>query len=457
MDPIIIVPLPVGKLGIKFTGSTEVIVSQVKEDGAMNGRPIKPGYIVKSLILGDGSEYKPNSKEELVAALGNQSHDPNRKLKLQMAFKNQVGVTLPASKSLGFEIEDRNGKPTIVSIQSFCSIKDQINVGMVVDKVSMPNDYDMEGYNAEAINGLLNSTSTITGRKMVLKALDAIVAPTSENVDFDSKTLELPSGRALGLRLGGSVATIQDIEENSPLSGVIFPGMIIASVRIPNGTQYNNLSGVLLHKVFIETMYIEGRLIHLIDSPEGMTSEEPTLQIFPPILGASMEELGISLSSNGTELIVDKVETYSDLSNVMPKGAGLVSVSWRVDGTNRVNTLSPQTPEQFDDLLLQSSGCDRFFMMHGLENIYMPDECTIPLPKGKLGVVFKGASPAMIVRMKNDSPLLDSPVVPGMAVSSLVIDGVVYNQPTTQLLTEKLAESPNSSYRRVTFVNPRKL
>mmetsp|Transcript_19123 Transcript_19123/g.21872 ORF Transcript_19123/g.21872 Transcript_19123/m.21872 type:complete len:450 (+) Transcript_19123:272-1621(+) len=447
----VIVPLPSGKLGLSFVGSGEVVVSSVKAAGAMSGRPIKTGYIVESVFLGSGAEEDVTSKKQLVAILNENSNDEGRKLKCKIAYKDEQEIELPVG-DLGFRVTNRRDAPSITNIQPTCAIRSQLSANMVVNQVDI-NGYQLVGGSVDEITKLLDMSSNQEGRKLTL------LRPGSElsekTINFEgAKTLELPTGN-LGIRLGASVPTIDEISPNSPIAGEIYPGMAIQAVRIPNGSQYDDLSGLVLHKVLVDTSNIEGRIINLISAEDNAAQLEPTLKFFPPSLGGSMAEIGFDTVVNDEgELVVSDIPDHSNLYGVLQPGLILSEYTWK-EGS-RMTSSTPTSRAELDELLLQSSGCDRFIIFHGVRNSFMPDQAVIDLQPGKLGITFKG-NPARIAKIKDDSQVIGTPAMPGMVVSEAIIDGMTYTSPETPELTNALRDSSGSSSRQLTLVNPNKI
>jgi len=623
----LIVPLKPGKLGVSFSGKSDVVVSSIQEDGAMHDCPVKVGYIVVSLMLSNNKEITNFDKIELVRLLSENSEDPNRKIKFLIAYPDDIEINLPASENLGFVIMQQNGRPRVLDIAPDCKDKELISAGMVIDCIELPSSYKMIGYNAEEVKTLLAITSSVEGRKMHLKSPQSTLS--EKTTKFDSITITIPdtSDGDLGLKLGGKVATVKEVEEGSPLVGTVLPGMLISALRVPNGSEFNFLPGYLLTEALEETKHIEGRRLRLVAKEAIEEDSKPVLRIFPTALGKSMEELGIKMYDNGLgKLFVDSVEETSYLNQILPHGLdGLsllsttytdlskprafrdhiiisevfynepgasTSIEWvglfnpcvddiditdwklvknddtekptvkkiekatiksggtmvfgkngfesqhgfahdhklrfgltnkgmlltlkdntdaKIDevgwGRNReewksmytamdgqsikrysaskenvskptdwtINfvptphdvaipltqplpvTQTPTTVEEFQDILLNSSGCDRHFTFGDVEQSFMPDECALVLPIGEdLGVEFEG-DPAMISKIRDESPLMDLYVMLGMIVANIKIDGKTYYNLDNEDLTEKLKNSNMKYGRTMKCVNPLKI
>lgn len=438
----VVVPLPVGKLGVTFVGkSGNVVVANVKENGAMYGRAIKPGYIVKSIIIGD-KERTFADKKELANILSENSEDATRKLRCQIAYKAEIEVTVPSAD--GFALATRKGLPTISKIEANCPLKAKGSVGMIVNKVQI-GGYSMVGHDTDAITSLLNGASdpiTLT-----------LLAPKSTLSDKDIKfgstrVVELPLAASSLLKISGE--SIPKIDVGTSVKGIL-PGMAVQAVRIPNGSQYDDLSATQLMKVLAETDDIEGRLINLVSNEYKKVA--PTLKVYPPTLGGSMSELGFVCESAGGGLVVSHVEDYSDLAGIS-KGLKFLGLTYEeADDTTR--TGSPSTPAELDALLAKSSGCDRYMVFGGLStSLGGNEEVTISLSPGKLGMVFKGI-PAVLTGIKETSQILGKGygIGIGMVVVEAVIGGQKFDNPSTTQLTSALIANATSSDRQVTFAS----
>lgn len=446
----ITVAIPEGTVGLVFTGSSTPILSRVKEDGPMAGKSVKPGYIVDSLILGSGKTMAGLSKIELITKLKETADDPNRKIIFEIAYKKGgIEVDIPTGKAtnLGLVIAEKKGFPTVTNMSADCPIKGKISRGMLVGSVSS-DTFSMTGYTSEDINAFLNSTSTLTTRKMIFMSPED--PPKEKSIDYEEKVIELPSGRGLGIKLGGNVATVLSIEPSSPLAGFLFPGMAITAVRIADGREFHGLSGSILYKVLQETMYTEGRQLYC-PPPGTEIGTDVTLKFFPPMLGQTAEELGCKFESDGEALKL--VDSYGSAFDVVPKGVIMTAFAFKSAVSSEEKVFTPSSAEELDAMLLDSSGCARHFIFAGVDSAYMPDEVTVMVPPGKIGAVFKGV-PATLVKVKEESPLNQTAAVPGMVVAAVTIDGKTESNPATKTLTALLSKNPDAQ-RSIKFVNPK--
>lgn len=463
--PKITVPLPEGKIGISFTGKTQAVVSSVKKNGPMDGKPLKTGYIAETLTLDNGIQYTNFNKAELGKFLKESADNTDRTLTFVMKHNTgEIELDIPASEEIGFGIiETGGGQPIIWDLSPDFKHMHTVSAGMVVDTVILPNSYEMHAYSAEEFKSLLSATSSMEGRKVILK--NKLSKTLSErSISFSSKTVELPVGdlKKLGIHVKGSTATVHKVDENSPFRSEIFPGMIVAACRIPNGTDYTNLPAYLLTEILGRTQKMEKRLLHLV-GPDEYVEEEPMLKFYPEVLGTSMDELGITFTYNEKDtdfnqdgktdlaagFFVDKVED-KDSSIFGLDGLGLISVSWRNPDEEDSNTKMIKSQADIDKALLVSAGCNRVFNFNNVERGYMPDESVVVLPPmaegDSIGCVVSG-QPPQIIKIEEDSPLNEAYVMPGMFVSKLTIDSDTYENLSSYKLMRKLKESNDSAGR----------
>jgi hypothetical protein len=435
----IVVPLPAGKLGLSFVGKEgNVIVADVKENGAMYGRPIKPGYIVTSIFIGD-SEESFTDKKSLVSVISANSEETTRRLKCKIAYKAEIEVTVPSSE--GFAISTRKGLPCISKIDASCPLKVKGSVGMIVNKVSI-GGYAMAGHDSDAISALLKETE---GEPVTLTLLAPKSELSSKSIKFEStKIVELPTGAMKVMTIVGT--SVPKVDVGSTVRGIL-PGMAVQAIRIPNGSQYDDLNAEQFKKVLEETDDIEGRLVNLV--PNDYIKASPTLKVYPPALGGSMSELGFSCEQVGTSWVeISSVEDYSDLAG-LSSGLKLLELVYE-DADDTTRTVSPSSPEELDRALSKSSGCDRYMVFGGLPG--GDESITIQLEPGKLGMTFKGA-PAVLKGIKETSQILGKgyDISPGMIVTEAIIDGEVMKSPSTTQLTSALVAGATSPDRVITF------
>lgn len=443
----ITVKLPASKLGCVFVGKDDACLQRITPGGAMDGTAVKPGYIVESFVHANGEQVPSPSKKELIRLLKSTEQDPGRKMKFKVAFKKELEVELPASEDLGFQIVSKKAEspPIVTKIQASCPLKSSLTRGMVVDNITT-DDVSMTGYTAADLNALLGSTSSQSGRKMTLKAPTEDLS--SKVIDYEQKVVNAPSGD-LGITWGGDIATIVSVEDSSPLYGEVFSGMKVGAIRIPDGRQIEYPSGNTLFSLLEETTNDEGRML-LFPSTSTVSDQEPLLKYYISAIGVCGDEVGIKLTEEGGDLLLAE-----PIGNCVPEGLKLISFS-SVSSSGQESVMTPSSEEELDDMLLESSGLQRFFTFAGLDKAYMPSDCTADIPAGKLGATLKG-DPAMIARIKPDSPLQQTAASTGMVVASFSVDGAtILTNPSTSELIAALKEHSDSEGRSLKLINPTK-
>lgn len=444
---VISVAIPEGKVGLVFSGKSEPVLSRVTYGGPMHGKPIKPGYIAKALTLGSGKTYTGMSKVEFIQKLNDTVADHNRKISFEIAHKKgSHEVELPAGPNIGATIEDKNGKPIVTSISHTSPLKHHISRGSVVDCIST-DKFALTGHSASDINNVLKSSTNDANRVMTFKHPGEELS--AKAIDYEEAVIDLPSGQGLGIQLGGNIATVLKVDSTSPLLGMVFPGMKIAAIRINDGREFHGLPGNIMYKVLQETMFIEGRQLYC-PAPGTEVGSDVSLKFFPPMIGQDCKELGCTFEDDGDALKL--VDSYGSYFDVVPKGVMLLEFSFKSAVTGEWKNYQPKTVEELDAMLLDSSGCERYFNFLGVGSAYTPDECVVMCPPGPLGVVFKG-NPASLVKIKDGSPFAQTNAVPGMVVQTVTIDGKTTRNPGTKELSTMLVESAEAS-RAVKLVNP---
>mmetsp|Transcript_15519 Transcript_15519/g.23818 ORF Transcript_15519/g.23818 Transcript_15519/m.23818 type:complete len:495 (+) Transcript_15519:77-1561(+) len=463
--PRITVPLPAGRIGLSFTGKKEAVVSSVRSDGPMDGKSIKIGYIAEMLTLDNGTQYSNFNKTELGKFLKDSVDDTDRTLTFIIKHNTgDVELDIPASEKIGFEIiETEKGVPIMWNLSPDSKHLHTVSAGMIIDTVILPNNYEMHAHSAEEFKTLLSRTSSMKGRKVIMKSKESKTL-SARSISCSPMTVELPLGtlEKHGLTIQGRTAIVKNIDEKSSLKSEIYPGMIVAACRIPNGADYTNIPAYLLHEILNRTQKMEKRLIHLVGDSDYV-DEEPMLKFFPDVLGTSMAELGITFIYNANAIdfnrdgkvdlapgiFIDKVDDKESAIYGLD-GLRLFSVTWRNPGEEESETMIIKKQTDVEEALLESAGCNRMFNFTGVEQGYMPDEFVTVLPpmaEGEtIGCTFSG-EPAQITVIEEGSLLMEEYVTPGMFVTKLTIDHNVYENPSAKELLQKLKNTNDFSGR----------
>lgn len=446
MSGTVVVTIPPKKLGLVFTGKEKAVLQRITPDGPMDGVSIKPGYYVSEFIAANGEKTPSPSKKDLMGLLKETEDHTGRKLKFQIAFKDELEVELPASSELGFEIKDKGGVPIIGKIEPTCVLKQSISRGQVVDNITT-DDFSMSGQGALEINALLAKTSAVSGRKLTLKAPKSELSALS--VDYEEKVFNLPVNEDLGITWAGAIATVASVAESSPFFGEIYPGMICGATRIPDGRQIEYCSGNTLTQILEESVNDEGRLL-LFPSTESVGDQEPLLKYYVSALGLNTDEIGCKVTEEDGKLFLAE-----EFSNGVP--AGMELMSFNVIKPKGEESMEITSKEGLDSMLEETSGLQRFIVFTGLDSKYMPNEVSCLLPPGALGATLKGSNDCTVMKIKPTSPLYQTAATTGMIVASLMVDGeTILTNPSTSEVIAALKENIGSDSRMIKLINPAK-
>jgi hypothetical protein len=147
----------------------------------------------------------------------------------------EKAITLPAGK-LG--IVFKGHRATVSKIVEDSPLRGSARVGFVVDSLKLPDGTEYIGYNSSKLCQVLQATSDVEGRILLLKSPENPELPSSAT----SKVM-LPSfGNAeeIGLKFGDG-ATIAEIKESSTLVGKITVGQTVVMVHDGRNKSYQNL------------------------------------------------------------------------------------------------------------------------------------------------------------------------------------------------------------------------
>jgi hypothetical protein len=168
------VKLPKGKLGVVFTG-TPPKVTRFFDDSPMKDKlPI--GLVVDMLTLEDGTVIAGCSGKELAGILADNSFSSGRTLLLKNPSTRRLStrqimppdekiVVIPAG-SLGVSFKGKHA--TVSRIQDNSPVKAQFRVGMVVDKLTLPNGSTYTGLSATELVNVLKGSAILEDREVHL-------------------------------------------------------------------------------------------------------------------------------------------------------------------------------------------------------------------------------------------------------------------------------------------------
>lgn len=264
------------------------------------------------------------------------------------------------------------------------------------------------------------------------------------------KTIHLPTTSALGIDITGTPPVVTGIAESSPLRGEDLVGMAIDTFVLLGGPTYMELSTEEFGQLLQDTNSTDGRLITLKNPATAAMSKRP-------------DEVEVKLPSGvlgcyfvGTSPKVKRFDADSPVRDKIPVGL-VVDTLTLEDGTSYsglsnvefVKMLADSTDSSERVLLLKNPATRKL----SIRQIRLPDEKTVTIPGGYLGVTFAGEK-AAIISIEDDSPLKAELRV-GMAVDMLTLpDGSLYSGLSAPELANALRGSAIMQGRELYLVNP---
>lgn len=442
MPAIVKLPLPPGKVGVHFKGSPPV-VTKVQDDSPVRGK-IKAGYIVLSMTLSDGTLFEGFSTPELVSALNEYSAEEGRKLQMRMEVPDHLEIACPEG-DLGMTLADVDGKAVVTRIASGSPLKKDMRVGLGVDKLILEDGMVVTGSSADEFTEFISDDNKSSGRVLVLANPKLMASPKAITLPH-SKTVELPVGM-LGVSFKNREHTIiTGLTKESPLRGKVRVGMAVDSVTMTDGTEFRGLNAHDLSDALKSSIDSEGRKMLLKHPASKDLPTLSTTKVYLPDLG-NAGEMGISFA--GDPAAFKEVAETSPVYGKARRGQVVLTIGW-ADGTE-YDTVDA---DDLEDILQDSSGTEGRYLL--LKNMPEPpaNELIIPLPAGKIGLVFKG-SPPSVIRINPDSPLYDLSSLVGMVVDTVTLkNGEVTYELDAHELTGILNANIESEGRVVRFINP---
>jgi hypothetical protein len=438
------VELPTGKLGVVFAGFPAKVARM--SDASPVRSKFRVGMAVDSFIMPDGTEYAGLSAEELVGALAESVDTEGRKVLLMsptapnLSKKSTTKVLLPEG-DLGLTFD---GEPaTIIEVSEDSPLKDRLYAGQVVATVCLEDgtEYDELGWND--LQEILSDTEGTAGRWMLLENQEPIIPLP------DEKMVYLPTER-LGVSFSGTPPTITKIAETSPVKDEFMVGLAADTLVMPGGPTYIELTTPELVTLLKDTVDVEGRMITLKNpATTKMTKKPDAMEVKLP-----KGKLGVVFT--GTPPKVTRFFEDSPMKDKLPIGL-VVDMLTLEDGTVVAGVSGKELAQILADnsfssgrtLLLKNPSTRRL----STRQIMPPDEKTVMIPAGSLGVSFKGKN-ATISRIQDNSPVKAQFRV-GMVVDKLTLpNGSSYSGLSATELVNVLKGSAILDGREVHLVNP---
>ena len=438
------VELPTGKLGVVFAGFPAK-VARMSDASPVRGL-FRAGMAVDSFIMPDGTEYSGLSAEELVGALSESVDTVGRKILLRnpasplLSTMSTTKVILPAG-DLGLTFD---GEPAIITeVAEDSPLKDRLYAGQVVRTIYLEDGTEYDDLDWNDAQEILSDTEDSTGRQMLLENQEPIVPLP------DEKMVYLPTAR-LGVSFSGTPPTVTRIADDSPVKDEFMVGLACDTLVMPGGPTYMQLTTPELVSILKDSADIDGRMITLKNPATTKMSKKPdAMEVKLP-----KGKLGVVFT--GSPPKVTRFFEDSPMKDKLPIGL-VVDMLTLEDGTVVAGVSGKELAQILADnsfssgrtLLLKNPETRRL----STRQIMPPDEKTVIIPAGSLGVSFKGKH-ATISRIQDNSPVKAQFRV-GMVVDRLTLpNGSSYSGLSATELVNVLKGSAILEDREVHLVNP---
>ena len=448
------VMLPAGELGLTFAG-TPATVFAVAEDSPLAGK-VSPGLVVQTICLADSSEFDGLESEEAMDLIKNAEMEGGWILLSNDALPDEIEVTLPAGK-VGVAFKGLAGQPPIVGAVSDDSpVKGFLKPGMVVDVLSLEGGMKVCELDTKSLAQILTKNMESTGRVVLLKNPATAVMSKMEDMPLpDEQEITLPAGQKLGFMLvKGPPAMISKVKDESPLKGEIMAGLAIDTVTLPDGQVFMELNSAEFVRLVNENK-TEGIVLLLKNPALGNMTKKPDSKEVAIPAGR------LDVVFKGTPPIVVKLNASCPVKKELTVGlfVDMVTLS---DGT----VLSGLSASELVAVLKESADSEgRTILLKNPatktpseKNTILPDEKTVVLPTGSIGVSFKG-TPPMVSRLIDSSPVKGIFRL-GMVVDTLDIPGESdaeaksYAGMSPRELVKIMKENANIEGRKIVLKNP---
>lgn len=371
----IMVKIAPGDPGITINGEPPLITSITRTSPLRD--TIRIGLAVDSVALEDGTEYYGYSADEISTALEDNGEDF-----ITMGLKNPAAATLstrattlPKSKevtlptgSLGTVFQ---GTPSHISRMSAESpMRGTFRIGMAVDKLTLPDGTEYTGLKAKQLSKTLGATSDIEGRVLYLKN------PNARDIATKSTTkLPLPAGD-LGVAFSGEPAMIDEVAESSPLAGKVWPGQLVDTIVLADGTEYDEVDGLEAMDILEESAESEGRFLLLTNLDEIVKMPDEVEVVLPA------DRLGVTFQ--GSPPVISSVAKDSPVKDEFMIGLAVDTVTL-ADGSKHmefatstlVKLLRDTADQEGRKVVLKNPATMKFTKK--------PAVVELTLPRGKLG------------------------------------------------------------------------
>jgi hypothetical protein len=455
------------ELGLSFVG-TPAMFKDVSETSPLFGKA-RRGQLVLTVGWADGTEYSDLDSEELIDILEDSSGSTGRYLILKsvgnksptttavasreasLALPDELIVTLPAGK-IGMILK---GNPASVMNLKEDSplIPSGVCAGMVIDTLTLESGEVLYELSATEFTDMLARHTDSEGR--VVRFINPSTTELSRPPEIylpDELELVLPTGKLSVNFKGNAPCKVSSVKKESPLRAVLPPGMAVDSLKI-GSTTYIDMDAATLAGYLSTTSSVEGRVLTL----KNPDVEGVEFQKVPDSLEVTLPSGKLGVALKGNPPVPNSYKEGSIVEGLFPTGMYIDMITLS-DGT----TMSGLSTAELVAVLTDSSNeIGRTLTFKNPKTttpsppgIILPDEKTITLPVGKLGVFFKGKERATVSRLQEDSPVRNVIRV-GLVVDILDIPGSKrYSALTAKEVCRILLDTGHIEGRTMILKNP---
>lgn len=463
-----IVKLPAGNasdLGLDFTVkgtmTAKALVYGIAEDSPLKGK-VQRGQEVVSVGLDDGLEYDELPTDELLEIL-QESSDAADKSRFMMLLNgdepliDEVTVTLPAGK-LG--INFIGSPPRINKIIPGSPLQDKVFVGMVVDTLTLkePEEVLYNPFTAKEFINLLVEQKDSDQRvlRLINPATREFSTPDLGSLP-EEVVIDLPAVYPLGFAMvdkKDGLCHISSVRRQSPLRTEMDVGMCVDELLLPDGTRHIQRSAAEMRSLLKDTTEVEGRKLTLKNPETGTFSTLPDkTEIVLPT-----GRLGVTFSKTAPPTVIALKDDSPIKDDVM---LGMyVDMFTLSDGTAKTGLSTPELTAELNATVNEE---DRLLLLKNPRSseprpyeVILPDETTVVLPTGTLGISFRETRNSMcVVTRVHETSKMKNVVRVGMAVDILAVSAEqVYSGLTAKEICRVLAETKGVAGRKLTLKNP---
>lgn len=398
-------------------------------------KDLRVGMVIDSVQLMDGFTATGHTAEEINALLGASSEDDKRILSLinPEADLSSRSVELPKFKNielppgsmeeLGFKLKGQLGE--IATITAVSDAVPGLRPGLCVSALTLPEGHQLHQLQAKNLALAIDESAESEGRVIALKNPSLVKMPIHGKTKVmlpDDGTLE-----EFGFECAGDPAEITNVVVDSPFEGLVFKGFQVMTIGWTGGSEFDDLDAGEVDDVLANSQGHPGRFMylknmHALEAAEEL-EEMAEATAADPYVYVDLPASKLGLSFIGQPPSITKISPKSPIADEVEIGFIAHSLTL-ADGTvyDNMDTL------QLTDALKGSSSEE------GRQICFIKKDVPVspirgggdgslkevPLPAGKLGITFKGNTPAIISRVKPDSPLVNEGIE-GMGVDSITV------------------------------------